>query len=284
MLPGSRLHEIAWAAAALLWSALAARNLRRLDERAHAAAIGALCAGAALCALAGARLHFLLGETAPSDLLRAPEGVVALLFAPGLRIGGGLIAALLFLVAFAPRLLKGAGSSAAVLDRVAPPAGLAIALGRLGCFAAGCCFGTPCDGPACIRFPLNSPAYWNQVARGLIAATSRASLPVHPVQLYLGGAGLLAFLVGSAAGRRARRDGSAALAFAIALCATRLSIEPLRETSFGQGATGQREVDLLALLGCLAWFAWRAYRAPAGRAAGTSARTSTSSSPGTPAA
>ncbi len=42
---------------------------------------------------------------------------------------------------------------------------LAHAIGRIGCFSAGCCYGIPCDAPWCVTFP------------GM-------QHPVHPTQLY----------------------------------------------------------------------------------------------------
>ena len=37
-------------------------------------------------------------------------------------------------------------------DIIAPYAALGHAFGRLGCFFAGCCYGAPCSGPACITY------------------------------------------------------------------------------------------------------------------------------------
>jgi phosphatidylglycerol:prolipoprotein diacylglycerol transferase len=77
---------------------------------------------------------------------------------------------------------------------------LGLAIGRVGCFLNGCCFGGPCDLPWGIRFPPESPPWLDQVARGLLppaggAAASNWSLPVHPAQLYAAvDAGLLAWL------------------------------------------------------------------------------------------
>ena len=38
---------------------------------------------------------------------------------------------------------------------IVPSIPLAHAIGRVGCFFAGCCYGAPCNGPLCVRFPLS---------------------------------------------------------------------------------------------------------------------------------
>ena len=80
-------------------------------------------------------------------------------------------------------------------DCVAPGLLVGLALGRIGCFLNGCCYGGPCDLPWAMQFPPHSPPWLDQAARGLIPATSAGSLPVHPAQLYAAlDAGLLAAL------------------------------------------------------------------------------------------
>lgn len=60
----------------------------------------------------------------------------------------------------------------AISDCLAPALALGQALGRLGCLAAGCCYGAPWDGPWAVVF--SDPAC---LARPL-------DQPLHPVQLY----------------------------------------------------------------------------------------------------
>jgi phosphatidylglycerol:prolipoprotein diacylglycerol transferase len=71
-----------------------------------------------------------------------------------------------------------------VLDALAPALGVGIALGRWGCFFAGCDFGSPTLMPWGVRFPAGSQAFDTQVATGQIGAYQLLTLPVHPTQLY----------------------------------------------------------------------------------------------------
>ncbi len=58
---------------------------------------------------------------------------------------------------------------AKLLDVLAPGLALGHAIGRLGCFFNGCCFGKPCSLPWAVKFP---------------AQHIMAGVPVHPTQLY----------------------------------------------------------------------------------------------------
>ena len=73
-------------------------------------------------------------------------------------------------------------------DCIAPGLLLGLAIGRIGCFLNGCCYGGPCDLPWAVRFPPDSPPWLDQAARGLIPAALTGarpwSLPIHPAQLY----------------------------------------------------------------------------------------------------
>jgi len=69
------------------------------------------------------------------------------------------------------------------------------ALGRMGCFLGGCCFGVPTTLPWAVAFPADSLPYMVQIARSQIAPTALTSLAVHPTQLYELIADLLIFFV-----------------------------------------------------------------------------------------
>ncbi len=75
-------------------------------------------------------------------------------------------------------------------DTLIPSVAFGHFMGRLGCFAAGCCWGEVAHRhlPWAARFPPASLAYQSLVARenpaAYIAADRLTTLPLHPVQLY----------------------------------------------------------------------------------------------------
>ncbi len=62
------------------------------------------------------------------------------------------------------------------LDIVAPSAALGLAIGRIGCFLNGCCFGGTCDLPWAVRFPFGSNACIHQWKKDLPGAGIREEL------------------------------------------------------------------------------------------------------------
>ncbi|MGN0853326.1 MAG: prolipoprotein diacylglyceryl transferase [Kiritimatiellia bacterium] len=67
------------------------------------------------------------------------------------------------------------------------------AFGRVGCFFYGCCYGLPSPAACAVAFPRGSPAWYEQVNRGLIPHSAAAALPVLPTQLFEAGAVLALF-------------------------------------------------------------------------------------------
>jgi phosphatidylglycerol:prolipoprotein diacylglycerol transferase len=64
-------------------------------------------------------------------------------------------------------------------DILAPAVAAGHAIGRLGCFAAGCCWGARCERPWAVTFT-------NPAARELVGVP--LNVPLHPTQLYEAGA------------------------------------------------------------------------------------------------
>jgi phosphatidylglycerol:prolipoprotein diacylglycerol transferase len=72
---------------------------------------------------------------------------------------GGAIAGLVFVHKYRlPKLVMG--------DILAPCIVLGMAVGRIGCFLNGCCFGDACQLPWAMTFPFGSPPHIQQVERG----------------------------------------------------------------------------------------------------------------------
>jgi phosphatidylglycerol---prolipoprotein diacylglyceryl transferase len=126
----------------------------------------------------------------------------------GMVFYGGLIFGILTVLVYA-RLARLPLRN--LLDVFAPGLALGLALGRVGCFMAGCCWGDLCldpgeasklsatgsawqvrtipfmskaDFPLAVRFPRDAGAYEQHRKLGLIDEQAKFSLAVHPVQLY----------------------------------------------------------------------------------------------------
>jgi phosphatidylglycerol:prolipoprotein diacylglycerol transferase len=124
----------------------------------------------------------------------------------GMVFYGGLIFGTLTVVLYA-RIARLPLSN--LLDIFAPGLALGLALGRIGCFMAGCCWGDLCIGPdnvshlsgkswqmqtlplisqagfpLAVKFPKGTGAFEQHQKMGLIDQNAELSLPVHPVQIY----------------------------------------------------------------------------------------------------
>ncbi len=125
-----------------------------------------------------------------------------------------------------------------LLDTAASVAALSCVVGRWNCFLIGDDFGRVTSLPWGIRYPVGSPAWRVHLRRGLIDADAGWSLPVHPNQILLSAAALVAFLVTSAYWRRHRDAPGRTLAtFFLAYGALRFPVEFLRDPAAG-GAAG----------------------------------------------
>jgi len=87
------------------------------------------------------------------------------------------------------------------LDALTPAVALGQAIGRLGCFSAGCCYGTACSLPWAVTFR-NPDAHW--------LSGTPLGMPIHPVQLYSMLANLTVLGILLVAGRHRRFKGQVA--------------------------------------------------------------------------
>jgi len=197
------------AAAAGSWVAVARGRRMGFD----ADTILALGLEVFIAGLVGARLFYVIEYHEqffpPGRSLVAALPAVLNLAAGGLVVFGSLPTAAAATWWFARR--RGL-SLPRLADCIAPGLLVGLALGRVGCFLNGCCYGGPCDLPWGVRFPPDSPPWLDQVGRGLLPVAAGApppwSLPVHPAQLYAAiDAALLAWLA-AAFTPWARRDGA----------------------------------------------------------------------------
>lgn len=137
----------------------------------------------------GARTAFVL--TNPLYYLRNPAAIFDL-SRGGLVFFGGLLGGLTgaFIAAEKYHLRP-----AAFIGTLLTPVPLAHAMGRIGCFLNGCCFGAVYQGYGGVTYPAGSPAWISQVYSQLIMRFEPRSLPVHPVQLYEATANLFLYIL-----------------------------------------------------------------------------------------
>jgi phosphatidylglycerol---prolipoprotein diacylglyceryl transferase len=154
----------------------------------------------------------------------------------------------------------------AMADAVAPSLALGIALGRIGCFLNGCCYGSVSHAPWAMRFPTGTFPWYRHVHAGWIPPSALYSLPVHPKQLYAALAGFLLLGLLTAYYPRRRRDGEVMALLMIAYPITRFLVEFFRGDAGGlyAGFTISQYISLGLFVGGLGFWFWL-LRQPLGR-------------------
>ena len=178
----------------------------------------------------------------PAQIIRVDQG--------GLVYYGGFILACLAVIAFARRRRDPLW---ALADYAVVGLPLGHALGRVGCFINGCCYGLPTTLPWAVRFPDTHESH---------------GVPVHPTQLYEAAYNLLLFGVLLAFYLRRRPPAGRVFALYLLLYPPfRLLVEFIREEPRnGFGLTAAQMTSLPLLLAGLAlwWFLGRRTRAAHG--------------------
>jgi phosphatidylglycerol:prolipoprotein diacylglycerol transferase len=156
----------------------------------------------------------LLVVTEPS-YLSSVDGIIGLLRAGGVFYGGliGAIAAATVLfrryhLPFFP-----------VVDVLSPSVALGHAIGRLGCFAAGCCYGARCSLPWAVTFT-------NPLAHEI--SGTPLGVPLHPSQLYEATFNLANFAFLAVLFRSRPRPGTVFAAYLMSYGTGRFLLEMLR--------------------------------------------------------
>lgn len=141
-----------------------------------------------IAGILGSRLFHVLGnlpefQQNPLDIFKFWRG--------GLVFYGGLIFAFLVSIRF---IRKHRLDFRQMADLVAPSIAIGLALGRIGCFFAGCCYGLPSEIPCAVTFyDINSLA--------------PLGVPLHPTQLYESAAAFAIFFTLISMRRRKRFQG-----------------------------------------------------------------------------
>lgn len=204
-----------------------------------------------LAALIGAKVWLIFSAW---DFYRANPGQIFSLatFQSAGTFYGGVLGAILMIAAYTwykriPIL--------PLFDTFAAALPLGHAIGRLGCFAAGCCFGKPTSMPWAVTFT-------NSLAARIAGTPLR--VPLHPTQLYEAGAEFCNFVFLIWLGRRQQFSGQIIAAYLILYGLERGTIEFFRgdpgRTLMFHGTVSLMQIVSVALIagGCYLW--WRGLR------------------------
>jgi phosphatidylglycerol:prolipoprotein diacylglycerol transferase len=169
-----RSYGLLLAVAFLVGTWLALREARRLalDEDRLVTVILVVL----VCSIVGARALYVLEHV---QEFQREWGSMLAVWQGGLTLYGGVVAGTVGGLLAARQLGMPMWT---VADATAPSLALGTAIGRVGCFLNGCCYGVPTSLPWGVRFPADS-----------FAGLEFGDVPVHPSQLYFAAAGLLLF-------------------------------------------------------------------------------------------
>jgi phosphatidylglycerol:prolipoprotein diacylglycerol transferase len=101
-------------------------------------------------------------------------------------------------------------------DLVSPPLALGQAIGRIGCFMAGCCYGRTCSRPWAVTF--SDPRAYDLTGVPL-------GMPLHPTQIYHALSDLLVLAITAGMMRRRRAAGEVFWVYVLAYAALRFLVE-----------------------------------------------------------
>lgn len=124
------------------------------------------------------------------------------------------------------------------------------ALGRIGCFFAGCCYGKPTTLPWGVRF--TDPH--------ALVAPELMNVPLHPTQLYESILNFLLFLLLHYASKRSHKEGKILVLYVLCYAIMRFGIEFLRGDFRGSFLLGMSPSQIISLLviGVALWI-WTTY-------------------------
>ncbi|MFO0761923.1 MAG: prolipoprotein diacylglyceryl transferase family protein [Byssovorax sp.] len=217
-------------------------------------------------ALLGAWLGALLGGRLLTVLVYIPEAFASgdlfrLVTRGGFAAYGGFLGG-----ALGAYLALGRRDFLAFGDVMSPALGFGTMLTRIGCFLAGCDYGTPTASSLGVRFPPGSLAFGAHLRLGWVGPSSPSSLPVHPTELY---ESLLGLVIGALSlglfllAPRLRGRGFLFLGAAGLYAIGRFAIEALRgdaDRGILLGLSTSQIVSVLLLLAIVTYVALRGSR------------------------
>jgi len=223
-------------------------------------------------ALVGARVLFIVVNWGGPDGYGANPGRIFAVWTGGLVFYGGFIGATLTSVWYAR---KHGVNFRALADIVIPTLALGHFFGRMGCMAAGCCWGKVCENAAFFlgaKFPAGALAY-SEMSRsaewGAFVAEHGHTPALHPTQLYEGLGELAIFAILLLLRKNKRFHGQILALWLMIYAVLRLSIETFRG-DWGRGmllrwpdvdpvllSTSQIVGVAMLALGVVLYFAWK---------------------------
>jgi phosphatidylglycerol---prolipoprotein diacylglyceryl transferase len=200
-----------------------------------------------LSGIVGAKILYIINDW--STYVAHPREIFSLstLQAGGV-FSGGLIGALIAAVWF---IRKHHMPALATCDAFAPGLALGHAIGRIGCFAAGCCYGKPTTHFWGVTFT-------NPLASALVGTP--LGVPLEPTQLFESAVELANFFILMWMLKRKRFDGQVFAAYVILYGVARYFLEfirddPGRGSVFGGIMTGTQLISIcLVILGGFIWW------------------------------
>lgn len=148
-----------------------------------------------------------------------------------------------------------------VADAFAPGVALGQAIGRQGCFAAGCCWGKPTDLPWGVHFTEQAHEFTGVPIFG----ADGAALHLHPTQLYESITMLIVFAILVYLHKKKSFDGQVLIAYGIIYGIVRFTIEFFRDDPRGDlfgltsllGISTSQIISLIVVAGAVAFMIWR---------------------------
>ena len=200
-----------------------------------------------LCGIVGAKVLYVINDWPYYSAHRSEIFSIATLQAGGV-FSGGLIAAFVAAVWYG---WKNHFPALSTCDAFAPGLALGHAIGRIGCFAAGCCYGKP------------THHFWGVTFTNPLAheiTNTPLNVPIEPTQLFESAVELANFFILMWLLKRRKFDGQVFGAFMFLYGVARFFLEFLRDdpgrgSVFGGAMSGTQLIAIgLVLAGGLLWW------------------------------
>ncbi|MFC1509629.1 prolipoprotein diacylglyceryl transferase [Candidatus Omnitrophota bacterium] len=180
--------------------------------------------------LIGARLYY-LAFFEPAGFIKNPIAIFKI-WQGGLAIHGAILGGTLIVLVFS-KIHK--ISFWKLADLFTPSVILGQAIGRIGCFLNGCCFGVPTKSFLGVNFPKES-----------LAHITYNGLAVHPTQLYETFFSAIGFLFLWSIRRRIKFDGGLFLLYLLTYNCVRIVLSSLRGDSLYIWGTGLKSAQIIS--------------------------------------